>query len=236
MFAQSAIEIPHPMLLTDWPRRWHHHRAPPGPLRDYLAQPLPHPSTNYRDVDYLALDLETTGLDHHHDLILSVGYVALHGPEIDLSTARHHLVRIDRSIPEASAVIHQITDDQAATGRELIAVLGDTLAALSGRVLIAHHASIEQGFLSNACKRCWGRGLPLRIVDTQTLAHRTFERRQIPFKSGDLRLHALTTRYNLPRHSAHNALSDALAAAELFLAQAAYRDDGKRLNLSEFLS
>ncbi|NVZ09596.1 3'-5' exonuclease [Allochromatium humboldtianum] len=222
-------------ILSDWRRRWRHRRTPPGPLRDYLDQPLPSPRADYREVDYLAIDLETTGLDQRQDLILSVGYVVLHGPEIDLSTARHHLVRIDRSIPEASAVIHQITDDQAATGRELEDVLGETLAALAGRVMIAHHASIEQGFLSNACKRCWGQALPLRIVDTQTLAHRTLERRQIPFKASDLRLHALTSRYNLPRHGAHNALSDALSAAELFLAQAAYRDDGRRLRLSEFL-
>ncbi|MGQ9660491.1 MAG: exonuclease domain-containing protein, partial [Thermochromatium sp.] len=200
-----------------------------------LAQPLPSPRADYRTVDYLAIDLETTGLNRHRDLILSIGYVTLHGPEIDLSTARHHLVRIDRSIPEASAVIHQITDDQAASGHSLVEVLGETLAALTGRVMIAHHARIEQGFLSQACRRLWGQGLPLRIVDTQILAQRTLERRQIPYKAADLRLHALASRYNLPRHGAHNALSDALSAAELFLAQAAYRDDGKRLRLSEFL-
>jgi DNA polymerase III subunit epsilon len=72
-------------------------------------------------------------------------------------------------------------------------------------------------------------------VDTQTLAYRTFERRQTPFKASDLRLHALGDRYNLPRYSAHNALSDALASAELFLAQAAYRDNGNGLPLRDFL-
>lgn len=75
----------------------------------------------------------------------------------------------------------------------------------------------------------------MRIIDTQALALRTFERRQIPFKVSDLRLHALGNRYNLPRYGAHNALSDALAAAELFLAQAAYRDDGRGLPLADFL-
>ncbi|QGU31996.1 exonuclease domain-containing protein [Thermochromatium tepidum] len=222
-------------FLTDWTQRWRHRRAPPGPVRDYLARPLPSPRADYRAVEYLALDLETTGLDQRRDLILSVGYVVLHGPEIDLSSARHHLVRIDRSIPESSAVIHQITDDQAAAGKDLPEVLAEVLAALAGRAMIAHCASIERGFLANACKRCWGQTVPLRIIDTQTLAYRTLERRQIPCKPSDLRLHALAGRYNLPRHSAHNALSDALAAAELFLAQAAYRDDGKRLRLSEFL-
>jgi DNA polymerase III subunit epsilon len=221
--------------LLDWRRRWQLRRMPPGPLRTYLEQPFQATRADYRELDYLAIDLETTGLDSRRDLILSVGYVTVRGTIIDLSTARHRVVRIDRSIPEASAVIHQITDDQAAMGSELDEVLAELLEALAGKVMIAHHASIEEGFLSNACKRCWGQALLMRVVDTQVLAHRTFERRQIPFRASDLRLHALASRYNLPRYGAHNALSDALTAAELFLAQAAYRDDGRGLSLAEFL-
>ncbi|MFD2114107.1 exonuclease domain-containing protein [Thiorhodococcus fuscus] len=222
-------------LFIDWRRRWRLHRAPQGPLHGYLEQPFPLANRDYRDVEYLAIDLETTGLDCKRDLILSVGYVTVRGIRVDLSTARHRVVRIDRAIPEASAVIHQITDDQSARGQELAEVMEEMLEHLAGKVMIAHHAHIEESFLSKACKECWGKGLLMPIIDTQELAFRTFERRQIPFKPSDLRLHALGHRYNLPRYSAHNALSDAIAAAELFLAQAAYRDDGKNLKLAEFL-
>ncbi|QIK38819.1 3'-5' exonuclease [Caldichromatium japonicum] len=222
-------------ILIDWSRRWHHRLAPPSPLRDYLARSFPNPRADYRSVEYLAVDLETTGLDPRKDAILSVGYVALYGPEILLASARHHLVRVDRAIPETSAVIHQITDDQAASGLPLEEVLGELLGALAGRVLIAHHAAIELGFLSAACQRLWGQGLVVRLIDTQLLAQRALDRRQLPYKPADLRLHALASRYNLPRHSAHNALSDAITAAELFLAQAAYRDDGRGVRLAEFL-
>lgn len=221
--------------LLDWRRRWRLRRTPEGPLRDYLARPFPFAHTDYREVEYLAVDLETTGLDLEKDLILSVGHVVVRGNAIDLSTASHRVVRIDRSIPEATAIIHQITDDQAAQGGELEEILGELLVALAGRVMIAHHARIERGFLSNACKRLWRRRLLMPVVDTQTLALRTFERRQIPFKGSDLRLHALGDRYNLPHYGAHNALSDALASAELFLAQAAYRDNGDGLPLRDFL-
>jgi DNA polymerase III subunit epsilon len=221
--------------LLDWRRRWRLSRTPPGPLRHYLAQPFPSARVDYREVDYLAIDLETTGLDAAKDLILSVGYVGVRGTSIDLASARHRVVRIDRSIPEATAVIHQITDDQAAQGGELSDILEELLEALSGKVMIAHHARIERGFLTNACRTLWKGGLIMPVVDTQALAYRTFERRQIPFKASDLRLHALGDRYNLPRYGAHNALSDALASAELFLAQAAYRDNGKGLPLRDFL-
>jgi DNA polymerase-3 subunit epsilon len=224
------------LSLIDWRRRWQLRQAQPGPLRDYLARPLPNPRRDYRETEFLAIDLETTGLDVKRDLILSVGYVTLHGRRIDLGSARHRVVRIDRSIPEASAVIHKITDDQSARGLELADVLGELLEVLCGKVMIAHHAVVECGFIGNACRRLWGAGLPVSVVDTQTLARRTFERRQIPFRGSDLRLHALGSRYNLPRYGAHNALSDALAAAELFLAQAAHRDSGKGLPLADFLT
>ncbi len=222
-------------LTPDLRRRWHLRRLPPGPLRDYLANPFPAPSSDYRQVNYLALDLETTGLDAKTDSILSFGYVSLAGTLIDLASARHRLVLTDRAIPEASAVIHQITDDQAAAGQPLVEVLVEFLQALAGKVMIAHHSLIEETFVDLACKRLLGGPLLVPIVDTQALALRHFQRRQIPFKGSDLRLHALGARYNLPRYSAHNALSDALAAAELFMAQAAYRDSGKRIALKEFL-
>ena len=176
--------------LFDWRRRWKLRRAAPGPMRNYLGHPFPLAKTDYREVEYLAIDLETTGLDIAEDLILSVGYVGVRGTSIDLSTARHRVVRIDRSIPEATAVIHQITDDEAAQGGELNDILEELLEALAGKVMIAHHARIERGFLTNACKRLWQQGLIMPVVDTQTLALRTFERRQIPFKASDLRLHA----------------------------------------------
>lgn len=221
--------------LLDWRRRWQLRSAHPGPMGAYLAQPFPLTKTDYREVEYLAIDLETTGLDIAKDLILSVGYVGVRGTSIDLSSARHRVVRIDRSIPEATAVIHQITDDESAQGGDLAEILEELLEALAGKVMIAHHARIERGFLGNACKRIWRQGLIMPVVDTQTLALRTFERRQTPFKASDLRLHALGDRYNLPHYGAHNALSDALASAELFLAQAAYRDDGHGLPLRDFL-
>ena len=219
----------------DLRRRWMRWRAAPGPLRDYLGVSLPRKDQDWRAAKYVAIDLETTGLDVDRDLILSVGYVVVVGNRIDLSTAVHRVVRIDRRIPEASAVIHQITDDQSARGLELADVLAEFLPVMAGKVMIAHHATIETGFLGNACRRLWHSGLPVRVVDTQVVAHRLFERRQIAFKASDLRLHSLGERYNLPRYGAHNALSDALAAAELFLAMAAYRSTPEWMPLKRFL-
>jgi DNA polymerase-3 subunit epsilon len=223
-------------LAPELRRRYALRRAPKGPMRDYLRTPFPKRTTDCREVGFLAIDLETTGLDPRRDDILSVGYVITQGNRIDLSTARHRLVRTARAIPEASAIIHQITDDQAAQGGLLDDVLAELLEALAGKVMIAHHATVEKGFLADACQRVYGVGLPVLTVDTQAVARRVFERRHIPFKAADLRLHALSERYDLPRYSAHNALSDALAAAELFLAQTAHSGRRNKVPLRDILT
>ena len=223
-----------PFADPDRRRRRLLERAPPGAYRDYLAQPLPDPKADFRQADYLAVDLETTGLDPLKDQILSVGMLVLHaGSWIDLSSAQHRLVRPEGDIPEQSAVIHRITDDRAATGGGIKLVMAEVLEALAGRVLLAHHVRVEHGFFDQACRRLYGQPLLVRVADTQVLAQRALERGNQSYGGGDLRLAALRSRYHLPRYPAHNALSDALAAAELFLALTARHGPHHRVPLKQ---
>jgi len=196
-------------------------KAEPGVLQDYLSTPLTIKQTNCEDLVIVALDLETTGLDPKKDQILSYGLVEIRHMKIRLNTSRHQLISIGEEIPEESAVIHQITDDQAATGISLEAALPELLHRLAGKVMLVHYAAIEQNFLSAACQQLYGAPFVIPTIDTLLLAQRIFERRNHTIQAGDLRLFNLRPRYNLPNYKAHNALSDALATAELFLAMAA---------------
>lgn len=192
--------------------------ASPGAMRDYLAVPFAEPGTPYRDVEFLALDLETTGLDATRDEILSIGFVGLKGGCIRLETAEHYLVVPDRAIPEQSAVIHQITDDTAAQGQPLSRVLPLVLRRLAGRVLLGHHVRVEREFLDAACGRMYGTPLLVPQADTEALVRAWLQRSNQPLAEGGSRLYALRERYGLPRYKAHDALTDALATAELFCA------------------
>lgn len=219
------------LLPLDLRRRRALRRVPPGPLRDYLAVPFPPRRADLRRVGFLALDLETTGLDPAKDEIVSAGWVALEADAIHLSSARQALVAPAQAMPEASAVLHGITDDAAARGAPLRDVLVELLAALAGRVLVAHNAPFELAMMDAACTRLLGGRFLAPAVDTMALARGWLESRGAPpFDSSapSLRLDAVRRRHNLPRYRAHDALSDALAAAELFLAQVAERDRGDR--------
>jgi len=207
------------LLPWDLRRRRLVRSVPAGPLRRFYDVPFAAPRAEWRSLEYLALDLETTGTDPSTEEIVSAGWVVLRGPSIDLSTATRRLVRTSKAMPERSAVIHAITDDEADAGEPPCAVLDDLLDALQGRVLIAHYTATERGFIDAACRRCYGAGLWVPTVDTLALAHRSCVRQGREPVRGELRLAALRERYHLPAYSSHDALVDAIAAAELFLAQ-----------------
>ncbi|MBL8373021.1 exonuclease domain-containing protein [Accumulibacter sp.] len=222
-------------LRLSWRRRWQarrlHGRAAAAPLLAQLSAPLADRRQDWRSARYLALDLETTGGDAQRDDILSFGWVCLEGPEIRLDSARHRLVLPRRALNEASVTIHRITDDRAAAGEKLRSVLTDFLAELEDRVLIAHYTPTELGFIDAACRACFGGAFLPLVIDTLDLGRRV-SAGQAP---GSLRLPALRARYHLPRYAMHHALSDALAAAELFLAEAEALSARGRRTLGDLL-
>jgi DNA polymerase-3 subunit epsilon len=218
-------------------RRWADRRrarqldaVPDGPLHDYLSCPLPRPATPLTRLPLLAVDLETTGLDPARDEILSIGFVPLDGLSIVLAGARQMLVR--GAAVGQSATIHGLTDDTVAGGLDLADALAAVLEALRGRVLLAHHAALERDFLGAACRRVYGQSLPCVTVDTMELEHRLLNPGwgQEP-PPGSLRLGAARERHGLPRYRSHEALTDALACAELYLAQASELGHGRSLTL-----
>jgi len=223
------------LLSLDFRRKRLLKKAPPGVMRDFYAVPFPPGTSDCRSLEFVALDLETTGLDPQRDEILSIGLVGMKGTVIELGSALHRIARPERSIPEQSAVIHHITDDQAAAGEPLEQVLRKVLPLLAGKVLIAHHARFEIRFLQRACRRYFGSSFLMPVIDTQELARRSLERRQQVYRPTELRLAELRRRYQLPRYRLHNALSDALAAAELFLAQLARYDSDAAVPLKRLL-
>lgn len=210
-------------------------RLPPGPLRAFHRAGLPSFGADWRSVEYVALDFETTGRDPQTEEIVSAGWVVLRGAAITLATASRRLVRPSKPMPEPSAVIHAITDDEAARGEPIREVLAQLLDVLAGRVLIAHYAPAELGFLEWGCRRCFGGALLLPAIDTLQLGRWRLERDGQVLVRGDLRLDALRSRFGLPAHAMHDALGDAVATAELFLALAEYQSAGEPMPLAVLL-
>ena len=192
-----------------------------GAPADFYAAGFPGDETPASELRLLSLDFETTGLDATRDQVLSIGFVPVDGDTIALGGAAHRVLKVTTEVGQ-SAVFHGITDDQIASGTPVEDAVADTLAALSGRAMLAHFAKIETDFLSLLCERLYGAPLVVPVVDTlvlqDRLVNRGFDDESL---AGQLRLWNARTRYGLPVYKAHNALTDAVATAELYLAQVA---------------
>lgn len=225
----------HAWLPFSWRRRQLQRRITSGPLAEFLAAPLAARNTDYRNGRYLAVDFETDGLDPSTGQLLSAGWVAIDGEQINLSSAQHHVVHNRQPLNSQSVTIHHLTDDIVASGEPLEQVMQQLLQQLQGRILLVHHAAMDVTFLTAACHQLFGSAPPLQVIDTLALARRRLLRRNQPIASGSLRLAALREHYGLPRYRAHDALSDAIAAGELFLALAAESAGGGKLPLKNLM-
>lgn len=207
----------------------------PGALREFYATPFPDRKTNIRELSFVALDFETTGLDIKQDHLVSVGTVEIEQMGIRIGTAWHEIIKTRRELPQDSTVIHQITDDMVLQGSEINDVVSKLLDKLKGRVLIAHHARIELGFLNKICRDMFNQEFVIPTIDTRLLAKRQLQREQVVLKENSLRLFELRNRYQLPAYKAHNALSDAMTTAELFLVLVAELYPNQKCRLKDLL-
>lgn len=204
------------------------------PLIDYYESLNFILSAPFRETKFLAVDLEMTGLNPVKDDIVSIGYVPIINGEIRLADAKHQLISSDNGVGE-SAVIHNIRDQDLKKAMPLNDALDDFLLAAKGHVLLVHHAPLDMAFLKNAFRKIHNSKFCCPVVDTMKLEHRRFLQHQTPIKNGDLRLFNCRTRYHLPTSRNHNALTDALATAELFLAITAYKGEREKISLSELV-
>lgn len=195
---------------------------PDGPVRELAASPPAPSRTPVADVDFLAVDVETTGLDPRRDHVLAVGWVPVRRGQVVLADAHQVVVRPPAGIVVGdSATVHGLTDDALAVASSLGDVLPALLAALRGHVLLAHHCPIELGFLERATREAFGCHLPATAVDTMKLQHRLEVGEHGEVRPGRLRLDDARRQFGLPRYPAHDALTDAVATGELLLAQVA---------------
>jgi DNA polymerase-3 subunit epsilon len=182
----------------------------------------------------IAADLETTGLDAANDQIVAIGWVQLDRGRIVMGSSRHVLIRPEQSVG-ASATIHELLDREVAGGESLGTGLEMLFEAARDRIWIFHHAGLDVAFLREACAQWSSVVPPFLVLDTMRIEFQRRRRRETPVKQGDLQLGHLRQVYGLPRYTAHNALIDAVATAELLLAMAAQLEPGGELSLGPHL-
>lgn len=175
----------------------------------------------------LAVDVETTGLKPGAHELVSIGWVPVNDRVIDLSGAGYCV--LSGAHVGDSATVHGVTDDDVERdGIPPAEALQKFLKAVEGRKILAHFAQMETGFLGALHKDVFGKTWRVReneVVDTMTMERRRMERKGTYPRGEDLRLARVRRRHGLPEYGNHNALTDAIACAEVYLALTAAKAD-----------
>ncbi len=150
---------------------------------------------------YTALDLETTGLDSHADMIIEIGAIRIrNGDEIE---RYHQLVNPGRPIPPAVTDITGITDDMVADQPAVEEVLPAFVSWLSDDLILGYNVNFDVNFLYDASVRITGNPVTNDFLDTMRLARYLYpeEKRN--------RLIDLVNRFGIDETQTHRALDDA---------------------------
>ncbi|MEH0666149.1 3'-5' exonuclease [Vibrio scophthalmi] len=190
-------------------------------------------STLASDYDYLVVDLETTGLDSEVDRILSIGWVTLSAESIDMTSAHHYYVNSRSQIKAETAIINHITPQMLEEGISIHDAMNTFFEAAHGKILVAHGCMVESNFINRYLSKSFGlNAFPLTWLDTLCI-EKKMAKAINHHEEIDVSLSATRQRYQLPEYFAHNALTDAVATAELLLAQKKRIASHKTVTLSQ---
>ncbi len=183
----------------------------------------PHIPTS--NLGYAVIDLETTGLNPNAEHILEIAVVQLNA-SAEIEHEWSTLVRQPVGRHIGAKQIHGLNWFSLRSGVSLKEALQHTAQLIEGRIMVAHNAKFDYGFLDAASRRC-GVALPINgPLCTLDLARATTnsqsremasERSSPAMSSGRTsnKLAVVCERYGVPFESQHRALQDARACAEI---------------------
>ncbi|MEL0628883.1 3'-5' exonuclease [Psychromonas aquatilis] len=188
--------------------------------------------TKLKDIEFVALDFETTGLDARQNSIISIGLIPFNLQRIFCNRAKKWYIKPEDKLQEESIIIHGITHSDLQGAPDLLGVLAPLLDELAGKVVVVHYRNIERDFLDRNLRSMIKEGVVFPLIDTMQI-EANIQRQQSAGllnwwkkkKPKSIRLGNTRWRYNLPSYQPHDALTDAIATAELFQAQVSYHYD-----------
>ena len=160
------------------------------------------------DGEYVAFDLETTGLSSLHDTIIEIGAAIMKGNEV-LSTFQT-FVDPHRPLQPKIVDLTGINDQMLAGQPDISEALPKFLEYVGSRPLCAHNADFDIGFVTAACEKL---GLPFHptYVDTLILAQNLMP------ELGKYKLNIVADALSLPDFNHHRASDDAITCGYLLM-------------------
>ncbi|NUN13468.1 MAG: 3'-5' exonuclease [Myxococcales bacterium] len=165
----------------------------------------------WRNIPFVAVDVETTGLSAEDDRVIEVGIVRfVNGEVVD---RYGQIVDPVRSIPDEVVALTGIKQQDVNGMPRFVDIADDVLSRLSGSVIVAYNLSFDRSFLAAELSRSgasWPADVP--CIDPLIFA------RQLHKNQGSKKLGAVAARMGIPLVNAHRAVDDAEVAGKVLLA------------------
>ena len=157
---------------------------------------------------FAVVDVETTGMNATgDDRITEIAVVVVHGTRRDV--VFDSLVNPGRPIPPRVCELTGISDAMVAAAPSFAAIADQVVAALAGRVFVAHNARFDWGFVGAEVKRTRDLALDGPRLCTVRLARRLVQ------GEPSYSLGALAVRFGLEFTARHRAAGDAMVTGML---------------------
>ena len=196
----------------------------------HIKQPVKGHSDLPLTSEFIAFDIETTGLSPQNDRMTEIGAILFQGGEIKQNF--QCFVNPHMPIPPDIKRLTGISDEDVKDAPDEDEAMRRFLEFVDGRPIIAHNADFDTSFMREACKRS---GIPFHpvVIDTLVLAQ------CLMTDLKRFKLDIVSRKLKLPEFNHHRAYDDAAVVARImgkFIPMLAERGAQKVSDINEAVS
>ncbi|SDM99005.1 3'-5' exonuclease [Lachnospira pectinoschiza] len=173
---------------------------------------------------FVALDLETTGVDPSNDEIIEIGMARI--VEGKVVATFNQLVNPDTELSQRIIDITSITPLDLIGKPSIEEIIGDAVEFIGDDVILGHNVAFDYSFLKVAAKAN-NKNIPNKVIDTLKIARKLLP--ELPSR----KLVDLCAYFNIDPGHSHRAYDDAISAFRLYEKLAALTSDEELINGAE---
>ncbi|MGD0564726.1 MAG: 3'-5' exonuclease [Roseiarcus sp.] len=166
----------------------------------------------------VSIDCETTGLNPRKDDIVTIAAIKIRGARILTSERFQATLRPEARMRPDAIKIHRLREADVAEGRAMRDVIPDFLRFIGGRPLVGYYLDFDVTMLNKHVRRFLGVELPNQRIETSALYYERKYGDAPPGTQIDLSFASLLNDLKLPILDQHDAYSDALMTAMIYVA------------------
>jgi DNA polymerase III subunit epsilon len=179
--------------------------------------------------ELVSLDCETSGFNILADDVISIAAIKIRGSRILTSEAFQAVVRPGAAMETSAIKVHHLREQDVAHARPMRQVLPDLLRFVGNRPLVGYWIAFDVRMLNKYLFSLLNIHLPNRLIDVSELYYARKYGSAPPGTAIDLRYASILADLGLPALPLHDAMNDALGAAEMYVMLEDMRVRGVRI-------